>query len=294
MDNKDLMQISGALEECIEKYILERRLQIQPFVERHFSIQETFEIQKNFFWADLLFNPLNALWSVPYLFTKKIVESLDKVGWSQLTPHFMRLPSGFKTQYQSEIESLIVKEVLGGDSAENGLYLEMRGHPVLAPLLNDKRFSNREYTGAVEIQLAMHSNSTSRMMLSDLAGSLLTLTAGWLFFGDHSLGVLGLGDRLARKLARDRAVSDFFLGEGLGTAFYRIFPPQPTVMQLVLATGIVGLMLTVFSHVAGILTDPLRKKLGLHDKKLHALLDDLEDRLMVHMKRRFKAALKNL
>lgn len=96
-------QISITLEECIEKYIQERRSRVGSFVASHFSLQETIHIQKKFFFVDLLLNPLNAAWSFPYLFTKKIVESVDKLGWDKLNPLFTLLPSGIKTRYQKEI-----------------------------------------------------------------------------------------------------------------------------------------------------------------------------------------------
>jgi hypothetical protein len=63
-----------ALEECIEQYIAECRRRVDGFVERHFSLQETIALQKRSLVSDLLCHPINALWSIPSLFLKKLIE----------------------------------------------------------------------------------------------------------------------------------------------------------------------------------------------------------------------------
>jgi hypothetical protein len=297
MNDKSLMQISITLEECIEKYIQERRSRVSPFVASHFSLQETIQIQKKSFLLDLLLNPLNAAWSFPYLFTKKIVESVDKLGWNKLNPFFTLLPSGVKTRYQKEIETLIMSELLewspNQGAQKNAFLAIMEKDPVLAKFLKAEKFSSQDLIGNKQFHEAVEANSASRVMISDLAGSFMTLLAGWLFFGDQSLGVVGIGNRIAHRIARDKAASNFFFGRGLGSAFYNAFPPEPSASQVALATLLVGLMLTFFSLVASVLSDPLRKKTGLQEKKLHALLDDLEERLLIQLKRQFKNAFKN-
>ncbi len=74
----------------------------------------------------------------------------------------------------------------------------------------------------------------------------------------------------------------------LGSKGIESFPPQPTSSQIFLSTLTVGALLTVVSLIASALSDPLRKKMGLHERKLNALLDDLETNLLVHFKRRLK------
>ena len=285
-----MTQISVAFEECVNQYIADRKEHIIPFVKRHFSLQQTIAIQKQTFLRDVFANPLNSLWSIPYLTLKKIIETLDKQGWRQFTIHFSKIPSGIKTGYQKEIETIVANEFLrwssDGDIQANELLKIMHAHPILKKTL----FSETEIVLPVNLEFCevLENYSSSRASVADLAGSLLTLAAGWLYFGDKSLGILGIGDRLARRMAKDKAASQFFLGKGIGSSFYTMFPPQPTSSQIFLSTLTVGALLTVVSLIASALSDPLRKKMGLHERKLNALLDDLETNLLVHFKRRLK------
>jgi len=121
-----------------------------------------------------------------------------------------------------------------------------------------------------------------------LTSSVITLLAGRLFFGDGSLNVFGLGSRIARKMAHDNAADNFFLGKGLGSVFYKVVPVEPSKTQIFLATLGVGLLLTGFSLFAAVMSDPLRKKLGLHKKKLSTLLQNLEERLFLIIKDEIK------
>ena len=294
-DDKNFAFISAALDECIEEYVLERKKVIPLFVNHHFSLQETIEIQKKSILIDVFSNPINALWSIPYLTLKKTVEALDRQGWDQLSGLFVRIPSGIKTGYQKQIEILVAeqfldcKPVAGNDSKAPGsaLIKKMQEHPVLRKnFFQDGQFLfslDSEFKEALEIY------SSSRASIADLSGSLLTLAVGWIYFGDKTLGIVGIGDRIARRMAQKKASANFFLGKNFGSSFYLIFPPEPSKWQIFMATLFVGVMLTLFSLVASALCDPLRKKLGLQEKKLVALLTDIETILLVKFKRRLKA-----
>ncbi len=283
-------RISYAIEECISQYVTELRKKIPKFVAGHFSLAETIEIQKRSFLRDVLANPLNSLWSIPYLTLKKIVEAFDKQGFKQLTFFFQKIPASIKTGYQNEIEQLVAKEFLqwrsSSSTQENQLLKLMHQHPDLTETI----FINQKIcvSYAAEFREVLENYSATRASVADLAGSLLTVFVGWIYFGDKTLGVLGIGDRIAKRMAKDKAASQFFLGDGLGTTFYTIFPPQPTVFQLFVSTLSVGILLTFITLVASAFSDPLRKKLGLQEKKLHSMLDELESNLLVQFKRRLK------
>ncbi len=283
-------RVSAAIEECVAQYISERRNQIPEFVAGHFSLKETIEIQKRTFLRDVLANPLNSLWSIPYLTLKKIVETLDKQGVRQFTHLFLKIPAGIKTGYQDEIEQIVAQDFLQWNSrsaSENNLLLQLlQDHSDLKKTLFTDQKIKLTYTA--EFREVLDHYSATRASIADLAGSLLTVIVGWIYFGDKTLGILGIGDRIARRMAKDKAASQFFLGKGMGSKYYTLFPPQPTSSQILVSTIAVGVLLTFMSLIASALSDPLRKKLGLQEKKLHALLDDLETILLVQYKRRLK------
>ena len=284
------LEIYVAFEESLELYIKDCRKQIHKFVEFHFSLKQTIALQKQTFIADLFVNPLNALWSIPYVVLKKIVEILEKLGWNSAIPLFQLIPNGIKTGYQRKIEYLVAKEILEfnlrSQTTQNNLLNKLKWHPELSkfPGLIDEV----EILIIKEFKETLNRYSSSRSLLSDLAATFFTLLVGWISFGDQSLGWVGLGNRLAHVFARDKAASSFFLGKKVGSSFYRLFPPEPSFNQIVVATVLILLLLTIVSLIATVLGDVIIKKLGLQEKKLEALLQDLEITLLMKFKRHLK------
>lgn len=290
MGNDAIGGAIGTLEEVVEKYCQACRDRVSPFVEREFSLREAVARQRASLFADLLCYPLNALWAVPYLTTRKVIESLDKVGWSVLTPLFDRVPSGIKTRYQREVERKIYQEVLEWpydlEAAQPGTHAlvdALSAHQSLTALARAIA-SGRPAAGAhQEVCRLVDGYSSGRMMVSDLAGSAGTVAVGWMLFKDGTLGLFGIGERLARERAREAAASHFAFGKGLGTTWYRLFPPEPSRTDVAMATVLIGAIITVLCLVAGVASDPLGKAVGFQKRKLHSLVDDLEHRLRVHL-----------
>ena len=287
-------EISVAFEDCLEKFILEKRAHVKPFVADHFSCKQTLFIQKKTFLIDLVSNPINAIWSFLYLAIKKIIEILEKIGWTSLGALFLKIPKGIKTGYQKKIERTVALEFLDWNpdskKTDHGLLTLIKHNSVLSTLMDSK--NHQIFSMTEDLRGVLDRYSAGRALISDLSGSVLTLLVGWIYFGDKTLGLLGLGNRIAGRLAQDRAADKFFLGKGLGSSFYKMFPPHPSRYQIVLATLFVGLMLTIFSLITTALSDPCLKKMGLQEKKLEAFLDDLETILSIQFKRKLKEMFK--
>lgn len=287
------------LEECIEQYIAGCRARVDGFVAGHFSLRETVAFQKQSLASDLLCYPVNALWAIPSIFMKKLLEVPVKLGWRSGADLIGLLPAGLKTRYQKEIERLIAVELLEwpctmGDwrALPNGLLERFTRDKQVGPLLASGALSAEALRDLSDIPRLVGEHSSSRALVLDTAATVLTLTAGWLFFGDHSLGISGIGDHLARQRAKDRAASTFLLGSGLGSAFYSVFPPKPSFWQVVVATCTVGLFVTGMSLLVGLLSDPCLKRAGFQHARLHLLIDAVEDCLYRQLRTRLKPALR--
>jgi hypothetical protein len=289
------------LEECIEQYIAECRSRVDGFVERHFSLQETIALQKQSLVSDLLCHPINTLWAIPSLFLKKLIEVPVKLGWRSGADLIALLPTGLKTRYQKEIERLIATELMQwpgtiGDrqATPNGLLERIKQHKQVAPLLASGTLSDEELRKLSDIPHLVAEHSASRALVFDTTATALTLATGWLFFGDHSLGISGIGDQIARNRAKDRAASKFIFGSSLGSAFYSVFPPKPSFWQVVGATLTVGLFVTAMSLLVGTLSDPWLKRVGVQHTQLNLFIDAVEDGLHRQLRKRLKPALRQL
>ncbi|MGZ3770130.1 MAG: DUF6635 family protein [Bdellovibrio sp.] len=279
----------GILDEFIEQYIESRRKNIDTFIQGHFSVNETITIQKQFLSRDLFLIPINTLWSIPYLSIKKVIETLDKIGFPQFNSLLEKIPPGFKTGYQKEIEKIISNELLD----LHNLMTELENNQELGKFFERDRIAEVTADALKEIGKEIEKYTSSKAIISDLTSSLMTLALGWMLFKDKTLGIFGLGNKIARKMAHNNAASGFFLGKGLGSAFYNAFPPEPTKMQVFVATLGVGIFMTVLSLAVSIMCDPLRKSLGLHNKNLNILVDNLEGTLFLHLKKEIKKTQKD-
>ncbi|MBO9666283.1 MAG: hypothetical protein J7501_05670 [Bdellovibrio sp.] len=290
MKNAELSKSLGLIDEVIEDFTTQKRASIDAFVQNHFTVKEALQIQKKSMIWDLAFYPLNTLWSIPYLTLKKGAETLEKLGWSRGSDFVGWVPSGFKTRYQKETEHLLANEFLANASEELMAGFKKKAH--LDSYLSEADLHSLKLKISSVYKQEVDKFTSSQVMVTDLITSFVTLLAGRYFFGDSSLGFLGMGTRIAKKVANDNAANHFFLGKKAGGYFYRAFPVAPTQTQIWVATIGLGCLLTVFSIAAAIFSDPLKKALGLHTRKLQVLLETLEQDLFLTVKAELKKKLK--
>jgi len=301
MNDQQTATVILGLEECLEQYIAECRSRVDGFVDRHFSLQETIALPKQSLVSDVLCHPINALWSIPSLFLKKLIEVPMKLGWRSGADLITLVPTGLKTRYQKEIEWLIATELLEwpctmGDrrASTNGLLERIKRHKQVGPLLASGALSDEALTELSDIPRLIAEHSAGRALVLDTTATVLTLATGWLFFGDHSLGISGMGDQIAGNRAKDKAASTFMFGASLGSAFYSVFPPKPSFWQVAGATLIVGLFITAMSLLVGMLSDPCLKRVGFQHTRLNVLIDAVEDCLHRQIRKRLKPVFRQL
>src|SRR4029078_11896199 len=117
-------------------------------------------------------------------------------------------------------------------ASPNGLLERMKRHKQVRPLLASGALSDEALIELTDIPCLVAEHSAGRLVVLDTAATVLTLAAGWLFFGDHSLGISGIGVLIAKNRAKEEAASTFIFGSSLGSAFYSVFPPVPSFWQV--------------------------------------------------------------
>lgn len=115
----------------------------------------------------------------------------------------------------------------------------------------------------------------TRNATNEIAATVGTVGFGAVAFKTLTPGVLSLAPALAGVMAQGAAIASFPLGGALGAVWYGAFP-QTVPMTTVLATG-AALVATIalISTFAGIVTDPLQRRLGWHQRRLTRLVDAL-------------------
>jgi Family of unknown function (DUF6635) len=276
MKTADASEVFLACEECVNRYVSSCRDRVDGFVARNFSARELMQFHRRWLLRDFLCYPINVLWALPYLFLRKIVETLDKLGFSGLQQFFARVPSGMKTRYEREVESRIESELLEWPRA---LFDQLRSDTRLVSLMKAGALSASDVFPAASVKALLKEHSAGRAAVSNLSGTAGTMLVGWLIFHDQNMSVAEVGSRLAHEHAQDRSASHFFLGKGLGRVWYAVVPPDPTRMDMAIGIGAATLLVVCIYLAVSLSMDPLRKALGLQQKALRAFIDRIEEHL---------------
>ena len=125
----------------------------------------------------------------------------------------------------------------------------------------------------------MTTYTATRAAAAEIATSLVTLGSGAMAVKQLTPAVATLASTLAGVLAQQAAIASFPLGAGLGGLWYGLFPAAPSLALTAGLTGGMVLAASSFAAFAGILADPLQRRLGLHQRRLLRMLDVLERQL---------------
>jgi hypothetical protein len=120
----------------------------------------------------------------------------------------------------------------------------------------------------------------NRKDVAELTTAIMGISAGLAAHKGINMGAIGLGQTTAAVIAQNVAISNFFLGQTLGGMYYSFFPVAASMGLIVGATGGIAAVMGIVSAFAGVIADPAQKALGLHHKKLHSLVDAVENQLL--------------
>ncbi len=290
MSHEKQRLVETAVERAAARYIASRKARIPEFVERHFSFQSAFRLNRKALGADLWKGPANILWSLPRTLSKVSAGALRKAGERRVSSCLDRLPEGFETRVQQEVTWLIYTDLLElpfrqGDRRSNrdALLEEILKEPELSGWIDrylsriSERSTDPQFRSVLEGQLKEY--ASSRTSTAELAGAVLSLASSYVVFKQAAPGGLAGGTLAANVIAQHVAVSHFWLGSTLGTWYYGLFPASASTGLLVASVGAAIASLAIATSFAGIVTDPLQAKLGLHQRRLRKLVDGMEQAL---------------
>jgi hypothetical protein len=105
---------------------------------------------------------------------------------------------------------------------------------------------------------------------------LLAASVGALSVKHVTPGALTLGPLLAGIVAQQAAIASFPFGAALGGIWYGWFPAVASPLLVGSITAASMAIAAVVASFAGILIDPLQRRIGLHRRRLERLIDALE------------------
>jgi hypothetical protein len=273
--------------EGARRYFESRREMVDAFVDRHFSFSGSLSMHRKAIGWDMLKAPANIALAVPQLVAKLAASGAKVVGAERVSEYLGSRQLVFDTDVGNEIEWLVITELLElpfrqgdrvshqdalADAILSAPELQGRLHEALATIGrkgDDAAFRER-------LEETLQTYAGTRVAAAEIATSLMTLGAGAVTINQMTPGVMSLGPALAAALAKNAAVASFPLGAGVGGLWYGFFPAAVSPMLVGGVTGGLLAATSIASAFAGIIADPVQKGLGLHQRRLHRLIDAVE------------------
>ncbi len=291
--------VEQALRRGIERYIQSRKAKVPEFVARYFSVRGAWQLHRKALGRDLYRAPLNLIWAGPWLVLQALSGTCRRLRFEGVSRRLDRLPKGFKTEVQRQVEWLIYTELLElpfqqgeRQSHQDALLAEILAEPALARICEDYLDAIRRKVDEPGFRKTLEHNlaqlAVARLAAADLAASIVSLAAGYAAFQQATPGAVAGGTALAGAIAHHLAVSSFWLGPTLGAWYYSIFPATASAGLIVASTGAVMAALAVVSTLAGIVIDPLLAVTGLHRRRLEKFIDRLGNELLGYGESRLK------
>lgn len=273
----DADAVRAAVVAAAAAYFQARRQRVDGFVDRWFTLQGSLRLHRHALGWDVLRAPANVALAPVHVAAQLGASLAQAAGRRDAADWLRRRRVLRETAVMREVQRLILAELLelavdGDAPGEDALTTAIVSDPEVRRLLAEAG------GGAVGSVLAatLSDYAGTRVAVAEMTTALATLGAGAAVFQKLTPGALTLGPALAAAMAHSAAVSAFPLGAAAGSLWYAILPPAaPTAL---VAGTTAGLMAgaAVFAAFAGVLADPVQRRLGMHRRRLHRLIDALE------------------
>jgi hypothetical protein len=273
--------------DAMRGYFRERRAQIAPFVDRHFCFAGAAALHGKALGWDLLRAPANLVLAVPNVGARLAAAGLHAAGATRAASRLRSLRLLLETDVGREIQWLVMTELLelpwrvgNRASSRDALAQAVLSDPSVEAIARQALAAIGRHGGdaafRARLETTLGTYTDTRAAAAEIATALTLLGTGAIGVHQATPGAMTLGPALAATMAQQAAIASFPLGSTLGGLWYSTFPAVASPALVAGLTG--GLMLgaAALSAFAGIVTDPLQRRLGLHRRRLERLVDALE------------------
>ena len=281
----------------IRRYIAERHALVPAFVDRNFGWRGALALNRRALGLDLVRAPANVALGFATLGKGAVTAGLRVARRRRVAEALHARNLFLETDVGREVRWRVMSELLALPYAEPGKGRRRPrqcGRDALAEaILADPRLEahlaatlaaigRRADDAAFRRRLvsSMETYLGSRAAASDMASSLFAAGAGLAAYHQFTPGVTTLGAALATTIAHEAAVSGFALGPWLGNIYYSMFAAStPPLLYAGVFAGML-IPLAALAAFSGVVSDPLQRALGLHQRRLHRLIDAVEASLI--------------
>jgi hypothetical protein len=275
------------VEDGIRRYFTERRTRVMPFVDTNFSLRGTLALHRAALGWDIAKAPFNLTMAAPQVGLLVAAQAARKLGAPRVADRLGNTRLLVHTAVGRELAWRLHADLLelpyrdGGrvttrDALAETILADPRLAEALAPALETIGASGEDPVLRERLEAAMGEYARGRGAANEMVTALFSLSAGAVALRKLTPGVLSLGAPLAAAMAQRAAVMSFPMGGALGSLWYGLFPVAPSTVLVAGLTGGLFAASAVASAFAGVVSDPVQRRLGLHRMRLNRMLDALE------------------
>jgi hypothetical protein len=282
--------LQHAVDHGLEAYITSCRARIPGFIDRHFSVRGALALHRKTFGRDWYKHPVNLVWGVPVALGHGAADLLAKAGAHRTAQWLHRIPRGMSTALHQELHWLLYTELLelpyvqeGRASHRDALLEHILAEPRIAALCDEYVTQLHRVADRPDVRAALERHleeyGKTRGAVSELAGSLLTLAAGYAALSKATPGALSAGTAAATAIAQHLAIANCWLGSTVGAWYYAVFPVTASAGLVAATTGAMLAAVGVVTALAWIVLDPLLATTGIHRRRLDRFVTALGEEL---------------
>jgi len=283
----DRAELDALVRDAARRYFADRHARVDAFVARHFALRGAAAIHRRALGWDILRAPANLAMAVPAIGLKiaaagaKAVRAGRAGAWLGSRRLLLDTAVGREIQWQIITDLLELPCEIGErksekDALQEAILAMPQIQNALRLTLAELGRHSDEPDFRTRLEAAMLTYAGTRAAAAEITTSLLALSAGAAVLHKATPGMISLGPALAAALAHHVAIASFPLGSAFGGLWFGAFPAAVAPALLVGVTGGLLAIGAVAAAFAGIVADPLQRKLGIHQRRLHRLIDTLE------------------
>ncbi|HEY6438372.1 MAG TPA: DUF6635 family protein [Acetobacteraceae bacterium] len=252
------------------------------FVDRHFSLRAGLRLHRAAFGWDMLRAPVNLTMAAPAAALHLAAAGARRVGSERVANALGRRRLLLSTSVSLRIEWLVRTDLLelpcqAGDRVSTR---DALAETILRAMLTSIGLKDDDPLRHRVLERTLAEYVVTRGTAAEITTALMSLSAGALTLGKLTPGAVSFGPMLASMVAQQAAISSFPLGAGFGTLWYGLFPVVPSTALLFSLSGGLLAIGSVLSAFAGIVADPVQRRLGLHQRRLRRMVDAMERQLL--------------
>jgi hypothetical protein len=279
-------EAQAILEAAIDRYIAARHERVTAFVDRHFGLIGALRLHRHALGLDILRAPANVLLVMPYLGMQLGGAALRRLGAKRAAGRLSSRTPFLDTDVARELKWRLYTELLelpyddgrrrsDQDALAAAILADARVAAAVERLAEVARRHAHDPRQGARLGQILEGYASTRSAAADLVNNVLLASAGMAAFQKLTPGTLTLAPVAAAALAQQAAIASFPLGTSLGSIWYGLFPATPSAAMVAGATGGLVLLTATTAAFAGVISDPLQRALGLHQRRLRRLIDAL-------------------